>query len=96
PLAQSEWVNGKPDTLVAIVLNGVAGEITVLSQKYNGMMPPFKDQLSDAELAALLTHIRSSWGNNSPPVTADSVSAVREKTNGRAPFQGEAELATLD
>lgn len=96
PLARSEWVNGPPGTLIAIVLSGVAGEITVRSQKYNGMMPPFAEQLSDAEMAALLTYLRSAWGNDTGAVTADVVSAIRATTAGRGPFQGEAELTTFE
>ncbi len=33
--------------------------------------------LSDADLAAVLTYVRSSWGNNAGEVTADDVKAAR-------------------
>jgi mono/diheme cytochrome c family protein len=42
-------------------------------------MPPFVLNLSDRELAALSTYLRSSWGNQSAPVTELEVSQAREK-----------------
>ena len=49
-------------------------------------MIPWKDQLSDEELASVLTFIRSNkeWGNEAPPVTAEQVKAVRDKTASRS------------
>lgn len=43
-----------------------------------GPMQPFGDQLTDEEIAAVINYERSSWGNDSAPVTADEVKAVRE------------------
>jgi cytochrome c553 len=42
-------------------------------------MPPFVLNLSDREIAALSTYLRSSWGNRSAPVTELEVSQAREK-----------------
>lgn len=93
PLAGSEWVNGDANTLVKLVLLGVSGEIEVKGQKYNGQMPPFKDQLSDAELAAVLSHIRSQWGNSAAPVDAAAVKQARDAAGTRAdPWKGGEEL----
>ncbi|HSI60710.1 MAG TPA: cytochrome c, partial [Ideonella sp.] len=96
PLAGSEWVNGKEGTAAAIVLHGVSGPLTVKGQTFNGAMPAFQAQLSDAQIAALLTHLRSHWGNASPPVTAQTVGQVREALKARTgPFAGDQELAAL-
>lgn len=96
PLAGSEWVMGKPHTLAAVVLHGIEGPLTVKGNTYNGAMPAFAEQLGDGELAALLTHIRSQWGNGAEPVTAETVAAVRAETAARStPYQGDAELAAL-
>lgn len=65
-LAGSPLVQGDPAILAATVLNGRAG------------MPAFKDDLSDADLAAILTYVRSSWGNKAKPVTAADVAKVRK------------------
>lgn len=40
-------------------------------------MPPFGEQLDDAQIAAVATFIRNSWGNELGPVTADAVAAER-------------------
>lgn len=93
PLAASEWVNGSPGTAAAIVLHGVTGPLTVAGKDFNGTMPAFKDQLSDEQLAALLTYIRDQWGNSSAPVTATDVAQVRNFHKDRtAPFAGAKEL----
>ncbi|MGO4809490.1 cytochrome c [Cupriavidus sp. 2MCAB6] len=96
PLAASEWVQGKAETAVAIVLHGITGQLTVKGSAFNGAMPPFGTQLSDAEIAAVLSYARSQWGNAAPSVTADLVAQVRIATKDRAaPFDGDKELAPL-
>jgi len=92
PLAGSEWVKAQEATPAKILLVGLSGSVTVKGQTYNGQMPAFK-QLSDDEIAAVLSYLRSSWGNGAPAVTAASVKSVRESLKDRAePWKGEAEL----
>lgn len=83
PLDASEWVNGREDNLARILLQGLAGRIVVKGKSYSGNMPKWS-HLDDRSLAAVLTYIRGSWSNNSPPVSAELVAAVREATAGRA------------
>lgn len=93
PLAESEWVNGSPRRMAAIVLHGLQGEITVKGQKYQGAMPPFKDQLKPEDVAAVATYVRGSFGNTSAAVTVDTVKGALEETASRtSPWNGEAEL----
>jgi mono/diheme cytochrome c family protein len=95
PLAQSEWVTGAERVLVQILLHGIQGEIVVRGNRYNGLMPPWQS-LSDEELAAIATHIRSAWGNQASAVTAATVAAERAATAARrGPWQGGAELESL-
>ncbi|MCW5695161.1 MAG: cytochrome c [Bauldia sp.] len=42
-----------------------------------GNMPPFRARLSDEEIAAVVTYVRTSWGNSYGPVTASDVAALR-------------------
>jgi len=42
-----------------------------------GIMPSFADQLSDEEIAAVATYIRTSWGNHAGPVNPAEVASVR-------------------
>jgi len=78
PLAGSEWVKAKGvQRLTHIPLMGIAGSITVESQTWNLQMAAMGAALPDADLAAVLTYIRSSWGNGMGEVTADDVKAAR-------------------
>lgn len=76
PLAGAEQVTGDKDELINILLAGKSGEITVKGQKYNGMMPAF-GTMTDEEVAAVATYIRSSFGNTADAVTPDQVKAKR-------------------
>jgi mono/diheme cytochrome c family protein len=93
PLAGSEWVNGDGTTVAGILLLGISGPITVKGATFSGMMPAFGASLSDAEIAAVASHVRSSFGNNAPAVTADVVKGERAKLGSRTtPWAGGAEL----
>lgn len=90
PLAGSEWVLGSAEIPAKIILKGLEGPITVKGQTYQGVMPPFGEQLSDAEIAAVVSHVRSSWGNSAPPIKTEEVSALRETLKERQlPWQAE-------
>jgi mono/diheme cytochrome c family protein len=95
PLAGSEWVAGDAARLVAIVLHGLTGPITVMGAAYNGAMPAFGAQLTDGEIAAVLSHVRKQWGGaDAAAVEVAAASRVRAATQDRSrPFNGAAELA---
>jgi mono/diheme cytochrome c family protein len=84
PLAGSEWVNGDAKTLARILLLGINGKIAVKGSTFSGTMPAFGTTLSDAEIAAVGSHIRSSFGNQSAPLTEDLVKAERTKLGSRS------------
>jgi mono/diheme cytochrome c family protein len=64
--------------LIRAVLFGLQGPLKVGSATYNGLMPGFSQQLSDAQVAALLNHLLSSFGNKNPrPITPEEVKKVR-------------------
>jgi mono/diheme cytochrome c family protein len=92
PLAGSEFANGESTRPIRIVLHGFKGKIVREGKEYNGLMAPWKDQLSDQQIADVLTYVRSSWGNKGAAVTADEVKAVREKTASRTKGWEESEL----
>ncbi|WP_028103644.1 c-type cytochrome [Pseudoduganella violaceinigra] len=96
PLAGSEWVNGAEQVVASILLHGVTGKLTVKGSAYNGQMPAFKDKLGDAEIAAVLSHIRSNFGNSSAKVAPDAVKAARDASAERKDsFNGDEDLAKL-
>jgi mono/diheme cytochrome c family protein len=95
PLAGSEFVTGNEARLVRIVLHGLVGEVEVQGQPYSGAMPGWAPTLSDAEIAAVTTYIRSSWGNAAPAVAAATVAQLRAAHAGRTTPWTLAELAKI-
>ena len=99
PLAGSEWVaSGGPTRLIRIVLHGLHGPIEVKGRPWNGVMPAWGNMLSnDDDIAAILTFLRQNreWGNSAPPVTSETVRAIREKTTGRAEYWTARELLEI-
>jgi mono/diheme cytochrome c family protein len=82
PLVGSEWVLAPgPDRIARIVLNGLTGPITVKDKEWNLTMVPWKDTYDDKHIAAVLTYIRSTWGNNAPPVKPEQVAAARKEVH---------------
>ena len=68
-LAGDPFVQGDGVAMAQVVLNGRGG------------MPAFKTDLDDDVIAAILTYVRSSWGNKGKPVSAADVAAARAATN---------------
>ena len=69
PLAGNRAVNMSPPTnLIQVVSHGGFLPSTAGNPRPYGM-PPFGQVLDAAEVAAVLTYIRGSWGNDSVPVT---------------------------
>ena len=62
--------------LVQIVLNGGYAPATASNPRPFGM-PPYVLTLNDTEIAAVLSHIRSTWGNHAAGVSALDVNRVR-------------------
>ena len=85
PLVGSEWLSTPGvGRATRIVSKGLVGPIEVKGQVYNtGTMLPIGDQMPGSELeksaniAAILCYVRKAFANNSVPVTADKVMAIR-------------------
>jgi ubiquinol-cytochrome c reductase cytochrome b subunit len=76
PLAGNSAVTAAdPKEIIHIVLDGHTGPMNVSGTTYNGTMPPWKSQLKPDEIAAVLTYIRSSWGNHASAVSTAQVQA---------------------
>jgi mono/diheme cytochrome c family protein len=84
PLVGSEWVTGDPETPTRILLHGLQGPVTVAGAAYNGAMPAWREQLSDPEIAAVLTYLRQWAPNAAPAVPATLVASLRAATTSRA------------
>jgi cytochrome c oxidase subunit II len=71
-LVDNELLVGDPREPIHIVLFG------------RGAMPSFGDTLSDEEIAAVLTHERTSWGNDADPISEEQVAEVRAEEDAEA------------
>jgi mono/diheme cytochrome c family protein len=85
PLAGSEWVSKDLASLARVPLVGLNGPIQVAGHDWNLAMAPMGAGLSDADLAGVLTYIRTSWGNKGSPVSEAEVKAVRAAISGNTP-----------
>jgi mono/diheme cytochrome c family protein len=96
PLAGSNWVDGREAAVIQILLHGVQGSLTVNGVAYNGAMPTFGDQLSDVQIAAVVSYVRSQWGNKAGAVDAALVRAQRASSASRSqPWNGDADLTKV-
>ncbi|WP_449427149.1 multicopper oxidase domain-containing protein [Rhodanobacter umsongensis] len=71
-------LNPDPAKQLGVILHGLHGE-AINGTSYPSVMPPFAATLSDADIADIANHERTSWGNQAKPVTADQVQAARGK-----------------
>jgi mono/diheme cytochrome c family protein len=76
PLAGDPVVTANdPATHIGVVLKGLSGK-AIHGTTYASQMPSFA-QLSDADVAAVIDHERTSWGNRAPTITPDIVKRAR-------------------
>ena len=76
PLAGSDYLVNNRTASVRAVLFGLQGPITVNGEQYNGIMPGV-GYLGDDDIAAVLTYVFRSWGNDLEPVSVEEVAAAR-------------------
>lgn len=100
PLVGSEWVLSKDwhgdNHIVKIVLNGLQGPVTVMGAQYNNAMAPWGSVLKDDQIAAVLTYVRNTWGNQAAPITKEFVAQIREETKDRKDPWTQKELQAIE
>jgi mono/diheme cytochrome c family protein len=79
PLVKTKWVLGDKTSLVQVVLKGMTGEVDINGDTYHNVMAPHSD-LTDQQIADVLTYVRNNFGNKASVVTAGEVKAIRAKT----------------
>lgn len=94
PLAGTSWATGDEDRLIKLTLNGLLGPIEVEGKSYPGLVPmtPFGDMLDNDELAAVLTYVRNSFGNQASAISSRQIEEVRLATQGKQGFYSPEEL----
>ena len=91
PLVGSPWVNGSEERLVKMTLHGMWGKLTVNGKTFDPArgVPPmtaFHSLLNDEEIAAVLTFVRNTWGNNASTIRPETVAKIRAETSDRTIF----------
>ncbi|MBL9142859.1 MAG: c-type cytochrome [Verrucomicrobiaceae bacterium] len=82
PLVDSDWLLGKSDIPVKIILHGVGGPITVGPKVWRLEMPPLPI-LDDEQIACILTYLRREWEHTASPVEPSEVAKIRAANSGR-------------
>lgn len=98
PLAGSEYATAANVVVpIRVVLHGMQGAVTVKGTQYNGVMPAYGTgiEMSDDEVAAVLTYVRQSWGNSASAITAQDVARERAAQRSATGPTTEAELKAL-
>ena len=100
PLAGSEWVLGDPDRLTKLTLHGVWGKIRARGKVFDPSqgVPPMTavgSMFNDEEVAAVLTYVRNSWGNDASEIRPDEVKRIRAETKARRRFYDPEELLEM-
>lgn len=75
PLAKSDYLNADINRAIGILHNGLTGPITVNGEKYNSIMP--KLNMTDEQIASVLTYVLNNWGNSGGDVTAQQVAKAK-------------------
>jgi mono/diheme cytochrome c family protein len=77
PLIKTSFVLGDEKTLIGIVLNGMSNT-AVDGERYRNAMPGFP-QLTDKQVADVLTYVRSSFGNEGTGISETLVTEIRKE-----------------
>ena len=74
-LFKNTYVTGDPHAVIGTLIKGMNMPINVAGKAYAGGMPAWKGQLSNGDIANVISYIRTSWGNKAAPVTDSQVAA---------------------
>lgn len=86
PLTGSPYLQGPPDKLAMILLNGLTGPLQVNGKTYrfNGSMPNFGNNFTDQQIVEIIDYLHNSFVARPPKFSdgVEMVSALRGKHNG--------------
>lgn len=85
------WLAGDDERLIKVVLKGLWGPLPLAGQLFDPSrgVPPmtgFGGLLDDEEIAAVISYVRQSFGNDLPLIDPATVRSVRAKAAGRQDF----------
>ena len=97
PFDGSEYIQGDPRRLVALVTKGYTGPITVKGVNFPGALPLFAVDVQfamlkdNAKLADVLNYVRTAWSNKADKaITPEFIQTIRDEFKDRtAPWNAE-------
>src|SRR5210317_1694406 len=95
PLAGSDFLKGDRKKVMSAALFGLSGPITVNGVDYNGVMPSL-GHLPDEDLAAAITYVFGSWGNNLSAVSVEEVAAIRAAAGAEDRAEGQRHVGATE
>ena len=93
PLDSSPRLSGPPEKLVRIMLLGLKGPQTRNGTTFNGMMPSWRFDLTDSQIADVLNDVVARWSSGAPAaIPLDLVSGLRSRTTSDKLFPSPEEV----
>jgi mono/diheme cytochrome c family protein len=78
PLIKTKYVLGDKKQLITILLKGLNEPLEIDDDEFHNPMPP-QPQLTDQQIADVLTFVRNNFGNKASAVSTTEVKNVRAK-----------------
>jgi cytochrome c551 len=78
PLNKSDFIDQQFEKVVCLIRQGVSGELVVNGKTYNQPMPAMP-QLSDLEVAEIVTYLYNNWDRSRGLISVQDVSAMQSK-----------------
>ena len=87
PLKASPTLSGSQENLIQLVLLGKKGPLVRDGVTYHGIMPAWRYDLSDDQIATVLNFLQKEWGASPSVITPQAVAEVRATTKNDKNFQ---------
>lgn len=87
PFQDSPTLAGSPDNLIKLVLLGKKGPLLRDGVTYHGIMPAWRYDLNDDQIASVLNFLQKEWGSSPAMITPQAVAEAREATKKDKNFQ---------
>jgi len=86
PLSGSPFLQGPPEDLIRLLLLGMKGKVVRDGKTFSGIMPAWRFDLNDAQIASVINDLYVRWHPAAPPVTESQVREIRQATEGHPLF----------
>lgn len=80
PLPGAPLLSGPPEDLIRLLLQGQKGTVVRDGKSYHGVMPAWRFDLDDVQMAGVINDLYLRWQPGMPPVTPEMVAAERQQT----------------